>query len=169
MKLPQFRLRSLLLLIAVSAVLLTVAVWWLRPSHRPYSTVLDKFDPKSVLQAPGWTVQGIERGATFNIPGGYASKSWRGVITVPNDPTVRAAVQSAVEKYVAKLTEGRYHSEGTLTDGPPQVPKYAGLPAQTLLMYNEQEWHGEMHIWLFPDSSATRFGYAILLREELLK
>jgi hypothetical protein len=36
-------------------------------------------------------------------------------------------------------------------------------------MFNDQEWHDDMHIWLFPDSSGTSFGYAIFLNEKRMK
>src|SRR5215218_7394799 len=95
---PRFRLRSLLILIALSALLMAGVAMALRRSGRPYSTVFARFDPEAVLaQPPGYSVQGITGSNTFNTRLGYAYREWRGVVTAPNDPSVRQTIQKLIE------------------------------------------------------------------------
>src|SRR3954454_8838098 len=109
MTMPRFRLRSLLVLIALTAVLLAGVAKLLKRPGRPYSTVLARFDPVTLLAArPGYAVQGVAGGATFNTSWGYAFKEWRGVVTAPNDPSVRQTIQESIERYLEKASEGRF-------------------------------------------------------------
>ena len=124
MKVPQCRLRSLLVLITLTALLLARVAKLLWRSGRPYSTVLAQFDPVTILASrPGYTVQGIAGGATFSISWGYAFKEWRGVVTASNDPSIRQTIQQSLESYVEKVSQGRFHTEGTLAGDPNETPQ----------------------------------------------
>ncbi len=167
MKAPRFRIRSLLIVTAIAAFILAGVATALRRPGRPYSKIFAGFDPIALLGSkPGCQVQGVAGWNVFNASRGYAFKEWRGIVTIPNDPSVRQTIQQAIEDYVARECQGRFHTEGSLAGMPHESPQITGMPTHALFMFNEGDRHGDLHVWLFPDSSASSVGYAIFLREE---
>ena len=171
MKLPRLRLRSLLILIALVAMVMAGVATALRIPRRPYSSVYAGFDPVALLSSASgyYSVRGVSGWNVFNAVDGYAYKEWRGVVTGPIDPSVPGTIQKSIEDYLSKASQGKCHTEGTLAGNPDEAPQSGRLPSHAVFMFNEREWHGDMHVWLFPDSSGWGIGYAIFLREERLR
>jgi hypothetical protein len=167
MKAPQVRLRSVLILIALVALLMAGVATALKRPGRPYSTVFAGFDPVVLLASrPGYTVKGVVGWNVFSANRGYAFREWRGVVTAPNDPSIRHVIQKSIEGYIEQESHGRCHTEGALACEPHETSQYGQFPAHALFMFNEGDRHGDLHVWLFPDSSGSGVGYAIFLREE---
>jgi hypothetical protein len=170
MKTLRFRLRTILIVIALAALIMAGVATLLRRPARPYSSLFAGFDPVVLLASrPGYTVNGIGWWNGFNQVHGYAYKEWRGLVTVSNDPNAPKTIEKAIEDYVVKVSKGKWHTEGTLVGDPHESPHYKRLPTHALFMFNDREWHGDLHVWLFPDSSGSSFGYAIYLREERIR
>jgi hypothetical protein len=166
-KAPRVRIRSLLIVIALAALIMAGVVTALRRPGRPYSNVFAGFDPVALLGSqPGYRVQGVSGWNVFNTSRGYAFKEWRGIITTPNDPSVRQTIQDSIERYIAEECQGRCHTQGSLAGMPHELPQVVGMPTHAVFVFNEGDRHGDLHVWLFPDSSGSTVGYAIFLREE---
>ena len=167
MKPPRVRLRSLLIVIALAAFVMAGVVMLLRKPGSPYSTVFSGLDPVALLGSqPGYKVKGGTSWNVYNTSRGYAFKEWRGIVTAPDDPSVPRTIQKAFEDYIAKVSRGRCHTEGSLGGEPPNEPPHnADLPRHALFMFNEGDRHGDLHVWLFPDSAGSSFGFAIFLRD----
>jgi hypothetical protein len=167
MKAPRFRLRSILIAIALAALVMAFVASKLRGPGRPYSTVFLGLDPVTLFGSqPGYEVKVGTSWNVFNAPRGYAYKEWHGFVTAPRDVSVRQTIKKAIEAYILNMSKGRCHTEGSLTGEPRDAPQIADLPSHELLMFNEGDRHGDLHVWLFSDSSGTAVGYAIFLREE---
>jgi hypothetical protein len=167
MKAPRVRLRTLLLVIALSAVILAGVAGWLMRPVRPHSSVFTGLDPVALLGSkPGYQVKSVTTWNVFNASHGHAYREWHGIVTAPDVPSAREMNQEAFEGYVGKLTHGAYHTEGSLNGGPSETPQDSDLPKHVKFGFNEGDRQGELHIWLFPDSSGTSVGFAIFLRDE---
>jgi hypothetical protein len=160
-------------LIALVALVMAGVVSALRPPVRPYSSVFDRFDPRVVLALqPGYAVRGLDQPwNAFNKRGGVAYKEWRGVVDAPGDdlPAIRGAIEAAITAYVTKVARGHCGIEGSLQPGPDDLPKDPRLPTHAMFRFNEGDRHGELHVWLVPDSSGKAVGYAIFLCDEPLE
>jgi hypothetical protein len=108
----------------------------------------------------------VRGGWTFNARRGYAYKEWRGFVTAPDARSIPQVIQKAIEGYLEKKSRGRFHREGDLAGDGNRPPSHAQLPSHAMFGFNQGEWHGDLHVWLFPDSSGSGAGYAIFLREE---
>src|SRR5947209_4748544 len=90
MKASRIRIRSLLIVIALAALIMAGIANVLKRPGRPYSTVFSGLDPVALLASqPGYNVKNGTAWNVFNTSRGYAFKEWRGVITAPIDPPVR--------------------------------------------------------------------------------
>ena len=167
MKPTRFRIRTLLIAIALAALIMAGVATVLRRPGRPYSTVFATLDPVALLGSKsGYQVRVGASWNVFNTSQGYAYKEWRGVVRAPGDPSLRQTIQSAIEAYIEKLSKGRCHTEGSLITGEPyQSPTDDDLPTHAVFMFNEDDRHGELHGWLFPDSSGSSVGFAFFLRD----
>jgi hypothetical protein len=155
-----------LIVIVLAALLMAGIANALRRPVRPYSSVFGGFDPVVAVAArSGYTVQGVAGWNVFDVKGGYAFKEWRGVVAAPNDPPVCRVIQKAIEGYVEKVSQGHCHTDGTLSGEPNDASQFGRTPSHAVFTFNERERHGELHVWLFPDSSGSRVGYAIFLRD----
>ena len=166
MKPPRVRLRTLLILVGLAALVMAGVAMALRRPGRPYSIVFDKFDPVALLAAqPGFSVRGVTGSGIFNKARGGAFREWRGIITTPDDPLTLRTIQDRLDEYVKKVSQGRYHIEGMLEEVPTRPSRPPRLPSHLLFMFNEGDRHAEMHVWLFPDLTGPAIGYAISLQE----
>lgn len=170
MKAPQIRIRSLLIIVALSALVFAALAFVLRRPGRPYSTVYTGFDPVSLFSTqPGFSVHGVTGNGTFNMRFGGSFREWRGFIKNADDGSVAPMIQEAIEKYLTKSCSGSSLVTGSLTLRANGQPSDAQVPSHGLFVYNEGDRHGELHIWLFPDSSGSGVGYAVSLQEEPLE
>ncbi len=142
----------------------------LRRPGRPYSVVFDRFDPVAIFSSqPGISVQGVTGSGTFNKRAGGAFREWRGFIKATDGRPVPPVIQRAIENYLQKECQGSALVTGNLTDHATEQSSPARVASHGLFLFNESDRHGEMHVWLFPDSSGSGLGYAIGLVEEPLE
>jgi hypothetical protein len=90
MKAPRVRLRTLLLVIALSAVILAGVAGWLKRPVRPHSSVFTGLDPVALLGSkPGYQVKSVTTWNVFNASHGHAYREWHGIVTAPDVPSAR--------------------------------------------------------------------------------
>ena len=164
----QLRLRSLLIVVAVAALVLAGLARWLRTPARPYSTVFAQFEPAALVWPhAGYTVRaaGPRGGGTFNTVSGYAYREWHGVIEATDDPALPQTFVAGIAAFMKAASQNHSSAWGDYIHNPAPDPQ---LPSHSHILFNQAEWHGEVQIWLFPmaERSATRYGYAIFLRED---
>jgi hypothetical protein len=142
----------------------------LRRPGRPYSVVFDRFDPVAIFSLQrGISVQGVKGSGTFHKRAGGAFREWRGFIKATDGRPISPLVQRAIQGYLEKECQGSSLVTGNLTDHATEQSAQAQVASHGLFLFNERDRHGELHIWLFPDSSGTGLGYAIGLVEEPLE
>ena len=167
---PQVRIRTLLIVIAVSALILAGLALALRRNGRPYSTVFANFDPVALFSTPPeFSVQGITGNGSFNLRLGGSFKEWGGFIKTTEGGLVPPMIQAAIEKYLTMECSGSSLVTGNLTYGAIGQPADTQVPSYGRFVFNQGDRHGELHVWLFPDSSGSGVGCAIALQEEPLE
>ncbi len=169
-KAPKLRIRSLLMIIALTALVMAGITFALRRPGRPYSTVFERFDPAAIFSSqPGVSVQGVTGNGRFNMRLGGSFKEWRGFIRIADGRPIPPMIQQAIEKYLQKECQGSSLVTGNLTDHAVEQLSPAQVASHGRFVFNQGDRHGELHVWLFPDSSSTGVGYAICLQEEPLE
>ena len=155
-KIFQFRIRSLLIAVALAGLILAVlASYWRTPS-RPYSTVFARFEPADLIwPRAGYTVHdtGLRGGGSSNPTRGDAEREWRGFIEALADPALSKTIMQVIDAYIKRESKGRYSNWGLSAKPEPHLD--ARVPRHAEIMFNQGEWHGEMQIWLFPDSGGA--------------
>ena len=101
----------------------------------------------------------------YNTARGYGYREWHGFIEAQDDPALPETILRAIDAYIKRESRGKYDN----TDWTWALDYHldARIPRHTRIMFNQGEWHGDMRIWLFPDSSGAGVGYAIFLRQDL--
>ena len=155
-------------MVALASLILAGLAAFMRTPSRPFSTVFAQFEPADLVWPhAGYSVQdtGVRGGGTFNTARGYAYKEWHGFILAPSDPGLPRTIIRVIDAYIKRASQGKYGTRKTT--GAPGHPQDLRIPKHTEIIFNQGEWHGEMQIWIFPNSSDTGVGYAIFLREDL--
>src|SRR5665213_881186 len=131
-----------------------------------FSPMLDGgFDPVAALRQHGYTLQNTARGEGQRQPESeYAWKSWCGFITCTQKPIGCEAIAQVISGEHNKTLRG---SCDQLCVGP--SPRSEGQPLTGDLIYNQAGVHGQMHIWLIPNTTNAAISYVIFLREDRLK
>jgi hypothetical protein len=135
-----------------------------RPASYTFSPVIEgKFEPVKALETAGYEVKMRARGETVRNPTyGYGWQSWCGVVVSSDKPvacraiaeTVRDELDRAIESQSLDELTGRYDDQSL-------------LPLSGMLRYNKGNMHGDVHVWLTPDSAQGSVNYVIYLREEV--
>ncbi len=148
---------------------IAIALRRLAPA-RGYSVVFDRFDPVVIFAAqPGISVQGVTGSGTFNMRVRGAFREWRGFVKTSDGRPIPPMIQQAIENRLQKQCQGRFSLvTGSLADHAVEQSHPANVASHGLFLFNEADRHGEMHVWLFPDSSGSGLGYVIALVEEPL-
>jgi hypothetical protein len=155
---------------ALAALVMAGIAFALRRLGRPYSTVFDGFDPVLIFSSqPGVTVQGMTGSGTFNMRLGGSFKEWRGFNKIADGRPIPPMIQQTITKYLQKECQGSSLVTGNLSDHAVEQLSPVQVPPHACFIFNQGDRHGEMHVWLFPDSSGSGVGYAICVQEEPLE
>ena len=169
-KATRFRIRTLLIVIGLAAVVMAGIAFALRRPGRPYSAVFSRFDPVAILSSqPGISVEGVAGSGTFHKRAGGAFREWRGFVKAADGRPIPPVIQRAIQGYLQAECQGGTLVSGDLTDHATEQSSPARVASHGLFLFNEGDRHGELHVWLFPDSSGSGLGYAIGLVEEPLE
>jgi hypothetical protein len=123
------------------------------------------YDPEAGLRQRGHVVRtGTGRNGVQNAKAGYAWQSWQGVLTAPKESGGCEAAAVIVRDSLNKVLGGSCLDELTQQPG-----RARGQPLSGLLRYNQDGMHGDVHVWLIPDTSETTISYVIFVREEKMK
>jgi hypothetical protein len=149
-------------------VAVSVLVFAGRPALRPHSAFFDHFDPVALFDRyPGYSVEGVTGSGTFHMSRGAAFREWRGFVKSADADLIPAMAQHAIDEYLWS-SDSHTLVIGDLTAHAREQPLAVQVPSHGLFLFNQGGRHGELHVWLFPDSSGTGVGYAISLHEEPL-
>ena len=131
-----------------------------------FSTVLDGgFDPVATFRQQGYTIQTDARGEGIrNAEYGYGWQSWCGVLTGAQKQPDCAAIAVLIRDTLNKTL-----SSGSLDELTVGAARSEGSPLTGMLRYNKDSVHGDMHVWLMPDTTNAAVSYVIFVREERLK
>jgi hypothetical protein len=132
-----------------------------------FSTVLEGgFDPEATFRQHGYTIQNEARGEGIrNSVYGYGWGSWCGNLTGTNQQRVGCEAVATLIRDELNKTLG-HGSLDQLTVG---APRPEGHALTGMLLYNQDQVHGDMYVWLTPAVSNSAISYVIFLREERLK
>jgi hypothetical protein len=167
MSLYKMRLRSILIIVALAALVMAGVVTALRRPGRPYSTVFQRFDPAAIFSIhPGVSVDAVTGTGSFNKRLGGSFREWRGFIKTADSAQIPSMIQQSIEKYLQKECQGSSLVTGNLTCHAIEQHSPVHVASHGLFLFNEGDRHGELHVWLFPDQSGAGMGYAICLEEE---
>jgi hypothetical protein len=131
-----------------------------------FSSVLEGgFDPVATFRQHGYTVQNEARGEGIrNREHGYGWQSWCGVLSGGEQPATSEAIAVVIRDALNRALTGTSLDELTVRTGLSE-----GQPLTGMLRYNKDRVHGDMHVWLTPDTSKEAVCYVIFLREERLR
>jgi hypothetical protein len=149
--------------LTIVVALLFVGVAGCGKSKYTFSSIHNGFDPENNFRQNGFIVNRETHSGSgvSNPPYGYAWTSWQGVMTTTKTNGCDLAGNLLCD--AIKNSTQQWHEELTDTTRP------AGSPLVGLIMYNKDGMHGEIHVWLLPDSTGTNINYVIFLREEPFK
>jgi hypothetical protein len=131
-----------------------------------FSPVLNEaFDPVAAFRKQGYTVQGEARGEGIrNEVHGYGWQSWCGILSGTEKPVTLDGAAVVIRDELKRILNG-----SPLDGLPISQSRSADQPLTGMLRYNKDDAHGDMHVWLMPDSSGTNVSYVIFVREQRLK
>jgi len=85
----------------------------------------------------------------------------RGILSVNLRENPCAEILKLIDRFVQTKTR-QYHVEGDIPSSLAREQEHI----YTMWMYNRENRHGELHVWLFPYPDEKRIGYAIHHYEE---
>jgi len=131
-----------------------------------FSPMLDGgFDPEAAFRQLGYTLQNTAHQEGQRQPESeYAWKSWCGCISWTQKPVGCEAIAQVISGEYNKTLPGSFDQ---LCVGPDS--RSEGQPLTGDLIYNQAGVHGQMHVWLIPNTTNAAISYVIFLREDRLK
>ena len=123
------------------------------------------FDPEVAFRQHGYTLQNTAFNESIRVPeSDHAWKSWCGMITSPQKQISCEGVAQVISGEHNKAVKNPFDQ---LCFGPGL--RSEGQPLTGDLIYNQAGVHGEMLVWLIPDTTNAAISYVIFLREDRLK
>lgn len=171
MKLPRLRWMFSATGVALLVVSLRMSAQSKEPQfERIFSPLYQQFDAAS-MTIPGSAPKDVKQENSWNTASLRGSRELHGVIEFKPGAATTFDVFRAVHRAVDAVTH-KHHVEGA----DPRLPADAEpvlndgkSPTYAMWMYNWENRHGELHVWLFPYPGGAKIGFAVHLLEETLR
>ena len=129
-----------------------------------FSPVYREFEPKVLLKAGAATPDDTQDRGSWNTKTLRGSRQLRGILPEAPEENPCAEILRRVDSFIA-ARKGKFSPEGQLPGSVRGDRKHV----YGMWMYNCQDRHGEIHLWLFPDSADGTIAFAAHLYEEDLR
>jgi len=129
-----------------------------------FSAAFANFNPQSEFSRLGYSTERTpQNSGVRNDVQMYGWHSWSGTLSLPTGTNGCDVVAAVIYRTLTNSLKGGALDELT------RVQRTPGMPLHGMLRYNQNNIHGDVFVWLIPDSQETNISYAILLREEPLR
>jgi hypothetical protein len=126
-----------------------------------FSSVYTAFNPVAEFERAGIQVDMDVYAGRLSPREMYSWKPFQGSLVLPQEKSGCEWVAQAIRHAVERALGGECEDELTPVFQRPRGRSFYGM-----LRYTQQEMHGCVYVWLFPNESETEMSYAILVREE---